>query len=483
MNKNGILALIVAGSATFPSISGAQVAPPVGSCSGIVEYRPSSGSPIVFGEALRIAFEANSTGSCTLSFGETLQLDAGTPGSFMQQPFVWVGREAGSNGTLTVTGAGSELALVGNDTGATFQVGWLPGARGTLNISDGGMVTISDPTNTQGGSSASLQLGQGGGEGFLNVDNGTLDISSTESAFLFMGASDGENPDLDGGTATAVFRNGSVLRITDLDDGTAKTGVFPAAAIVMGQDTRTLTSLTFDASSAFVTSETANAGVVVGREFGSQSVLRIVNGSTLDIAANTFGSNDSPDALAYLLIGRGELSTGVVLVNSSQVNLSGPEVFIGVGAENGADYAELFVTNSNLSISADNATIEVGGTGGVNRFFLVNNSTLSYAGETGEIRVTDYGVLSLQGSSELTFSGDLIVAYEGAADVSSGLELEVRSNSILKVDSLTLRGGAGLDPDIGRRTIANITVGRVETDQVDIFSGGQLTYSPAANFM
>src|SRR3546814_12739684 len=81
-----------------------------------------------------------------ISSGSRVELNGEEEGAFVR-----IGMNAGSNGAMTITGAGSELALLGR--GAFLNVG--REGQGEMTVSGGARVEI----NGDGGDSPGLSLG------------------------------------------------------------------------------------------------------------------------------------------------------------------------------------------------------------------------------------------------------------------------------------------------------------------------------------
>lgn len=108
-----------------------------------------------------------------------------------------------SIGTLTVTGAGSEVALTGvADRYIIVAAG--EGATGTLTITQGGVARAL----------AMLVGNTAGGTGTLNVDGGRIELEGNATAGPAAGQGGGLVVGRNGGTATANFSNGAVLQVS-----------------------------------------------------------------------------------------------------------------------------------------------------------------------------------------------------------------------------------------------------------------------------
>ncbi|MEO1497399.1 MAG: hypothetical protein AAFV43_09640 [Planctomycetota bacterium] len=86
---------------------------------------------------------------------------------------VFIGEDAGSTGSVTVTGAGSTLVTDGTGSGNGYFIG--NAGVGTLNVTDGGLARILNDTS---GAIADLELG------VLATGDGTLNIDGAGSQFI-----------------------------------------------------------------------------------------------------------------------------------------------------------------------------------------------------------------------------------------------------------------------------------------------------------
>ncbi|MCX7560413.1 DUF4214 domain-containing protein [Sulfitobacter sp. F26204] len=137
-------------------------------------------------------------------------------------PGFQVGRNDGSNGILTVTGAGSTIAIDGaqnvdDGSGATgiTRAGREAGSNGTINVLDGGVIT-NDETGTL------IVAQEAGSTGAVNVDGAGSIFDFGATAIFSQNIEDGPR-----GDATVTISNGGLLRgntvvnsgILDLNSG------------------------------------------------------------------------------------------------------------------------------------------------------------------------------------------------------------------------------------------------------------------------
>ena len=169
-----------------------------------------------------------------------------------------------TTGVLTVTGAGSEVAMTGS-ADRLLNIGRSEssaGANGTLNLLAGGTLR-----------STTLLAGQGmGGVGTLNMNGGRLFLEGDRLGGSAPGAA-GLSIGRDGGVGVANIAAGSVITI-----GASGSG----AALVVGG------SSTAPGGTGTMSISGSNARVVVGTGIGSIGTLSVGAGTTLN-SANLIG--------------------------------------------------------------------------------------------------------------------------------------------------------------------------------------------------
>jgi T5SS/PEP-CTERM-associated repeat protein len=168
---------------------------------------PSPGLPDNFNPFVAVGRFAGATGALTVSDGGQLVLQGNalsTPGLARGTTLTIGGNNgasAGGTGTVTVTGAGSAIRLQGSD--ALIGVGRGAGGNGTLNVSSQGSVA-----------STSLWIGETGGTGTVNLNNGTIALGGVRTdipnlgAGMTVGAGSNANGQLN-------LANGSLFTITN----------------------------------------------------------------------------------------------------------------------------------------------------------------------------------------------------------------------------------------------------------------------------
>jgi len=286
------------------------------------------------------------SGQLTVNNGSTVNLT-----SSGEEPFFAVGRFAGSSGQVFIDGVGSAITLkslanVDDPTNAgAAQIGRQ--GNGTVTISNGGALNVVVdllPPVVPSRSNESISVGrEAGGTGTLNVNDGSVTVRGTGSAF-YVGTS--------GGTGTASLTNGSTLEVTNIAEDA------DGATIFVGRDlgsTGTLNVLNSQVTIDGTSSTVGASGVFVGRESGARGTFSLNGASArLDIRSN----ND-----AYIAIGQDATTSGTMLVGGgATVNLEGQGGSIDLGGLPGAQGA-LRITGGavvDLSASVNAANVLVG---------------------------------------------------------------------------------------------------------------------------
>ncbi|MHC5112518.1 MAG: beta strand repeat-containing protein, partial [Planctomycetota bacterium] len=240
-----------------------------------------------------------------------------------------IGSEAGSDGTVTVTGAGSEM-----NSGRPIEVGRT--GKGLLNVLQGAEANAK-----------ALQIATQGGEGLVNI-SGTgskINIETTDNinptASVEVGGDTGAGTNTGG---TLKINNGGELNITS--------GPTAGDAILFISRTAT--------GGAPVT---LLGSVILGDD---PSTVGVESGGTLNITSNS--------ELAEIVVGRA--GEGTLTATDSVINLTGagPEaaLFV-VGGRSGGDVNNNGVAKGDVTFS--NSTVTVDATNGGNSVFSVGRGT------------------------------------------------------------------------------------------------------------
>jgi T5SS/PEP-CTERM-associated repeat protein len=193
----------------------------------------------------------------------------------------YIGLAAGSNGTVTVDGTGSDWTTSGNllvgDSGA-----------GTLNITGGGSVSAPDVLLASGtGGTGALNIGDAGGApGTLNTPNVGLGSSGAGSiTFNHNSASYEFAPSISGTGAVNVLGGATTLTaVSSYGGATTITGgtLIAGSMYALGTSDVALTSGTLDAS---------GFGLTIFGNFSGGGTLRMGSGEVLTVHGATTGAS------------------------------------------------------------------------------------------------------------------------------------------------------------------------------------------------
>jgi len=344
----------------------------------------------------------------------------------------FIGNAAGSNATLTITGANSRLSTINQ-----FVVG---GTSLYTSASDG--FDFGTPNAT---SNALIEVLDGG---TLNTESGLVGVAPAGPS----SPSDGEHAlatvNVDG-TDSNWNINGdaigwSVLRVGLGNNATSNLNITRSAAVnvestaadagssvSIGRAGGTGTAL-IDNSSMMISSVSRDAYLAVGRGTGSTGSLSLVNGGSLTLNGGLG---------AYLQIGRGgatgsmEVKDATLEVVESGARNDDVAAHIDV-ARNSGGSGTLLVENSNVTVSSENnhAIFRVGrrnaGTSGT---ATIDNSTLAISSVNWDAVMQigredgASGIMNIQGGStvSVTSSSTLALAQVGRQDTDTSGVLNV----------------------------------------------------------
>lgn len=352
------------------------------------------------------------TGSMSISGGATVQITSShvsipNPGGYLQGDalFVDIGRRNSGNdgnastGTLTITGAGSELVLAGSaDT--LIQAGIGANSSGSINLLNGGTLrSTALVLSRDSGSSAMLNMNAGHLvlDGQRNGGPATA-VGQPAGAGVAMGRGDG--------TATAILANGSTLTInaTAPNGGLALGGsdVAPGGTgtmLVSGGSTVVLNGVAGNSITVGNRASATAAGIgTLALSGAGSSVSNNSAGGAILIAreANTVGT---------VSVGAGATLNATQLIgiaHDGTANTGG----IGVLVVNGtANAAELVIGSTGL----------LGGNGTINAN-ITNHGTINPANSPGRITLNGafdshdgHIVLEVQSLGNGAFAVDEIV--------------------------------------------------------------------------
>ncbi|MFT3820087.1 MAG: hypothetical protein QM750_21155 [Rubrivivax sp.] len=349
------------------SLSGMHVGIGAGSNGALSVSGPGSRLDIRGGDGLAPYLGVGrdgATGSVTITGGAVVELSnnrvsapnpAGYPSG--EALLMDVGRRAsgadgnGSTGTVTVSGAGSELTMTGA-TDARLQIGAGAQASGTLNLLNGGrfhgqvvLVGATDTTatgtvnmnagqmvldgvrggSTVTGSGGGIIIGRGGATGTVNMSNGsTLSVTSTGTgAFVELGGSSAL-----GGTGTLNVMGGSTVSVNS-----------PNAAVRVGNNgvaggATGIGTVNLAGAGSSLAAGGSNARVLIGASAQTLGQVNVGAGAALsatsligvahDGTASTGGTGtlvvNGTATAAQLFVGHNGLLAGSGVVNADVVN-------------------------------------------------------------------------------------------------------------------------------------------------------------------
>jgi T5SS/PEP-CTERM-associated repeat protein len=435
------------------------------------------------------------TGTLNITGGGTV---AGTGANGLV--FVGIGRLNGT-GTVNVSGAGSQLAVAGvggqntqtlDGVGALIRVGSNSGGSGTLNVSNGGSVLMSDNGQAASTGSMGLRVGVAG-------SSGTVDVAGVGSSIVVSSTSPGTatNPSVivgQGGNGSMTIRDGATVSILgngerDFIVNSTATGngvlnMSNGAQIVAsrfsvadsgGSGAATIDSSTINLDGViFFNGAPEGAGVRVGRGVGAVGVLNLQNGAVINV-------NNTIDSASVILGGTSALAGGTGTLNmsgGSAINFTGPagSATLQVGGTQGTGFMTMSGA-STLNVGPT-GSVTVGGTAGSNGTLTVGGgssitanaisiggSSDTAAGGTGTVVVTGAGsALNATGTSAFlgvgrSGTGSLSIADQAAVSATSvSIGRAVSGFGTLSVDNATLNI-SGQQTAATNNTGANLSIG------------------------
>lgn len=448
-----------------------------------------TGSPATSG---MIAVGGSGTGSFTVQNGATV----GTVDSY-------VGFGAGSNGTITVTGAGTTWTnsdgggngqnIVGNDGIGTFNVyngatvtvdaGTFVGANatgtGTINISGTGSTWTASQITLLGGNSLS-----DGGRGTINVSDGGRYVAHNQTVIGFKHGGVG-NFNVTGGATVTVDSN-AVVNLGFFSDAIG-------TLTVSGAGSRWDASAGGDmyvggnAGGLAPAGGTGTVNVLAGGALTMQGAMYLGRGSsggngTLNVsgAGSTVSLTTATESLFVGYTGVGALSIG----NGGQVTNDGI-AYLGFSAGStgtaiidGAGSS--WTSNGLVTIIGGNDGSAAGGTGTVT---VQNGGTLN----TGQARLgfdsagTAAGTVTVTGSNSRWNASDIYVGYSGngALNISSGGRVD--ASGVVSIGECSCTTGTVSVTGAGSLlTVAgNLTVGDIGDGTLSVSDGGRVNVTGA----
>jgi len=372
-----------------------------------------NGNPYV-----NVGRDSGSAGSVTIGTGGKLLItgNALSTAAAPRTTYLGVGGNSdttlGGTGSLSISGVGSEARVTGTD--AFVTVG--RNGTGTLTMSNGGRLEASI-----------VNIGRAAsGNGTLTMDASTMVLNGqfTESNG---GSGGGIGVGNRGGTGSMTMNNGSVASITNLGTAGAGLTLGGSAQSPFGSGTLTLNS----GSRITITAAPGLASAVIGRDGTGVATLR--GGSQIDIGDGTVAVGRSSTGIGTASLQSGSKilagainiggfsdtdpgGTGTVTVTGigSEVRASGSSGFVGVG-------------------SSGNGTLNIADQGKVSAIVM---SVGRSAGGTGVLNAQNATIdLSGQQTSGLLSGAGLSVGSGGGTGVATLV------NSTVNITNLGAAGG------------------------------------------
>lgn len=322
---------------------------------------------------MSVGRDAGSSGQLTISNGGKLLMTGNALTSLTDQRYTGLiigGRsqtDAGGNGQALVTGAGSEIRLTGTD--AYVSVGRGPSGTGSLTLANQGHLE-----------STGLDVGWSGGHGTVTLDNATARLSGGPyvdggGAGVTVGAGTGS-------VGALTLSNGSKITITS---STAPFGMNVGGGRTFNDGTGTLT---LQSGSTLEITGTAGHALSMGRTASGVGTALITGGSTVELGNGS------------VLIGRVAGATGTVRMSgASTMNAN----YVGIGSTPGVNTGTGTLVVSNSTVTA--ATVEIGlngtlgGNEGTINGSVIVRGTLAPGESPGRIIVN--GAIKFEATSKL----------------------------------------------------------------------------------
>ncbi len=355
-------------------------------------------------------------------------------------PVANIGNDAGSLGTVTVTGAGSTWS---NSSG--LNIGNL--GTGTLTIADSGVVSavINGPIviAANAGSIGTLNIGAGAGNpaaapGTLaalslefGAGTGTINFNHTSDDYVFAPAISGNGTVKVLAGTTILTANNSYTGSTTITAGTLQLGNGGTSGSIVG-------NIVDNGTLAFNHSDTVSFPGVIS---GSGGLTQAGSGTLSLTGANTYTGPTNINAGTLAIGGRGSIGA------SSGVNLTAAGSAFDISAGGNQTIGDLSgVAGSAVTLGGNTLTAST-----------ANSST--FAGTiSGGI-----GALTKQGTGTLTLTG--ANTYGGGTNLNGGT-LAVGNNTALGTGTLVMAGGTTLQAAANGLSLGN-AVSLTGADTVD----------------
>jgi T5SS/PEP-CTERM-associated repeat protein/autotransporter-associated beta strand protein len=357
----------------------------------IGRHSGSTGSLTVDGAGSSLAVTATTTNSTVGWDGSASVLISN--GGTLATYGALLGRGAGGNGTVRVTGTGSQL------TDTLYLIVGYSGA-GMLTVDNGGSVGVSAATPrifiaNQAGSTGTVNIGAASGStavaaGFLNVaelrfgaGTGRIVLNHTESNYVL---------------APAIIGNGTVL----VENGTT---VLAGANTYSGATQIRSGTLELGSATAAGTSLIELGGGSVGPTLRFGGSFTVANAMTMAAGGGTIDTGSNAIVLSGALGGAGgftKTGTGSLTLTGTGTYAGSTTVDGGLLAVNGA------IGGSGVAVNTGGA---LGGAGTINAATAVTGGTL----QAGNLTIN--GALTLTSASVYAFSPASLTTVNGSASL------------------------------------------------------------------
>ncbi|WP_176936753.1 autotransporter outer membrane beta-barrel domain-containing protein [Bradyrhizobium brasilense] len=366
-----------------------------------------AGSSLLVGKELHVGYVG--TGVLNIQNGGAVSNDT-----------TFIGSNVGSNGNVVVTGAGSSLS-----SADFLYVGY--SGTGTLDIQNGATVTTA-PSATRGIA----------GIGVVAGSNGTVTIDGAGSSWTHGGILNVGG----GGTGTLTIRNGAVASMIGSDIGFLAGSKGTATVTGSGSSwTNSFALFVGDAGSGTLTIQ--NGGIVttplfgVANQAGSTGTVNI--GAGLGQAAAAPGTLNTPT----VTFGAG---TGSIVFNHTSANYSFDPAISGAGSVLVEAGKTILTANSTYTgtTTVDGGTLSVNGSIASSSLTSVNaGGTLGGNGTVGNLTIASGGTVAPGNSiGTLNVSGNVSFAAGSIYQVEANAAGQ--SDRIVATGKATLGGGSVL---------------------------------------
>ncbi len=404
----------------------------------------------------------------------------------------FIGNVAGSNATLTITGANSSLSTInGFYIGSTAVHTNPPDSFnfGTPNATSNALIDVLDSgtLNTESGTIGLAPTGPSSPSGGEHAD-ATVNIKGAGSSWNI-------NGDAIGWSVLSVGQGNNATGGLNITQGATvnieSTSADAGSSMSIGRADGGTGSVLIDGSSMSLTSAERSAHIAVGRGTGSNGSLSLVNGGSLtldggqgavlqigrgggtgsmavkdaDLTVTETGIQ-SDDTVALIDVGRNDGGNGTLLLQGSNVAISSENnwAIFRVGRRNAGTSGTATIDDSTLSISSVNrdALIQVGREDGASGDMTIKGSSMvniisansSAFVQVGRQGAGTSGILNVTGpGTSLTLKGPYAFIQAGRDAGSSGV-MNITNGAIVDVsgsiDSNVGVGVAVVTPDVNR---------------------------------